>query len=289
MSDEKELVKVGVEGAIAGVTEGLGFRDLVQQFLGPFATELGTGLGYVGTVLRIKLGVRMMQRAKDMLARAVIQPSAVPPKLFLPLLENASLEEDGRLQECWAALLANAARPEVRIKLTPSFIEILKQLAPQEVGFLQSLTGYVLKHFPYWTSEAEPKKKYRDRSRRSEDIPVSSERLVRLWFKQSSVLEIQRVQELAQTYSADQAAFELTCNVFDFQNEMRVATQNLIRLGLIARFKPTESPFRVNTGGEPEHHEAKNDQFCLTSLGLAFVTACRKPKSDFRWTIPGMF
>jgi Abortive infection alpha len=293
MPDEKDLVKAGVKGAVEGIAEGLGFRDLVQQFLGPFASEVGTGLGYVGTVLRVKLGVQMMQRAKEMLTKAGIQPAIVAPKLFLPLLENASLEEEQRLQECWAALLANAARPDIHIKLTPSYIEILKQLSPPEVRFLQSLSRYVLKRFPRWTTEGEPKKKHRDRSHNPEQIAVEGSVLVKYWFKQTSVLNVERIRGLAQNKSEGQATFELTSNVMDLAAEIRVATQNLIRLGLIAYYKARDPLFPdspdTNTQKSSQSPEQQVQQYCVTSLGMAFVTACQKPTTDSGWTIPGLF
>jgi hypothetical protein len=139
MPDEKDLVKAGVEGAVAGAVEASGFRDLVQQFLGPLATEVGTGLGYVGAVLRIKLGLAMMKRASRMLSDAGIDPKRVAPKLFLPILEHASLEEDDYLQERWAALLANAADPSGAVPVSAAFPRILKDLCSEEVRILDKL------------------------------------------------------------------------------------------------------------------------------------------------------
>lgn len=133
------MVKAGVEGAVFGAIEGSGFRDLVQQFLGPLATEVGTGLGYVGTVLRMKLALSMMQKASKILFDAGIDPKAVAPKLFLPILEHASLEDDEYLQERWAALLANAASPDGSSQVHPSFAEILKELTASDAIFLSTI------------------------------------------------------------------------------------------------------------------------------------------------------
>jgi len=143
MADEKELLKLGVEAAVSGAIEGSGFRALVQQFLGPLATEVGTGLGYVGTVLRMKLGLSMMQKASKMLSEAGIDPKPVAPKLFLPILEHASLEDDDYLQERWAALLANGVSPEDCV-VSPSFPDILNQMSPREARLLDAIVDYVL-------------------------------------------------------------------------------------------------------------------------------------------------
>ena len=60
----------------------------------------------------------------------------VAPKLLVPILENASLEDDDYLQDLWAALLANAATRQGR-EILPSAPELLKQLNPWEVLLLE--------------------------------------------------------------------------------------------------------------------------------------------------------
>jgi hypothetical protein len=95
LPDEKDLVKAGVEGAVAGAMQGTGFKELVQQFLEPLASEAGTGLGYVGTVFRVKIGLLMMAKARKMLADADIEPRAeggVRPPYSVLLVRNVSFE-----------------------------------------------------------------------------------------------------------------------------------------------------------------------------------------------------
>lgn len=140
MADEKDLIKAGTEGVAAAVMQP--FRELLVQFLGPVTNELGTGLRYIAYPWRLKKGLRAMQKARRLLAEAGIEPHAVPPKLFLPILENASLEEDESLQERWAALLANAASPGGS-RIRRAFPEILKQLSPSDAAFLDDLFQYV--------------------------------------------------------------------------------------------------------------------------------------------------
>lgn len=76
-------------------------------------------------------------RAQKMLTGTVIQAGLLRMKTVVPVLQYASLEEDGYLQERWAALLANAA-----IERGPShaaFAEVLRQLTVQEVRFSDAL------------------------------------------------------------------------------------------------------------------------------------------------------
>lgn len=60
-----------------------------------------------------------------------------PLKLSMPLLENASLEDDDELQEKWANLLANTLTQKKDIR--PAYIEILKELSSIEVKILDKI------------------------------------------------------------------------------------------------------------------------------------------------------
>jgi hypothetical protein len=60
----------------------------------------------------------------------------VPPKLALPIVENASLEEDNELQDLWANLLTSALDPKFNGKVRMAFIDILKQLEVMDVHVL---------------------------------------------------------------------------------------------------------------------------------------------------------
>ena len=64
-------------------------------------------------------------------------PQAVSPRLFLPILDRASIEDDEDLHSRWAALLANAGTSPNSVH--PSFIEILRQLTPDDAHLLDKL------------------------------------------------------------------------------------------------------------------------------------------------------
>jgi hypothetical protein len=79
----------------------------------------------------------MYQKTERMLTDAGIDPHAVPPRLFLPMIENASMQDDEDLHTRWAALLANAAASPDSVH--PSFIEVLRQLTPRDAKLLDEL------------------------------------------------------------------------------------------------------------------------------------------------------
>lgn len=68
-----------------------------------------------------------------------LDPKPVPPRVFVPLLESASIENDGGLQQKWAGLLATAADPRRDDPLSPCFVEILRQISPFEARLLHGI------------------------------------------------------------------------------------------------------------------------------------------------------
>jgi hypothetical protein len=124
--------------------------DVIKRIAGPLADEIGESLALLARPYRIALSVKMFQKTQRMLKESGLPAQPVPPRLFLPMLEAASIENDEDLHTKWSALLANAASsPD---KVHPSFIEILKQLTPDDARLLDKL---------YTATNANANKKYR--------------------------------------------------------------------------------------------------------------------------------
>jgi hypothetical protein len=114
--------------------------DLINKLAGPLAEEVGLTLGQKAYEYRVRNAIKILGRVEQMLSEAGIEPARIPPRFLLPALEAASVEDDATLQGKWAALLANAADPNQSAN-RPSFVEVLKQLTPEEVAFLDSLAA----------------------------------------------------------------------------------------------------------------------------------------------------
>ncbi|GAB3843659.1 hypothetical protein GCM10028822_00060 [Hymenobacter terrigena] len=111
-------------------------KPFLAKVLGPSTEELGeVGREYVKK-WRTGNAAQTAAQASTMLDDAGIAPQPVAPKVLLPLLEAASLEDDEFLRTQWAALLANAATPHRKVPVEPGFVEILKQLTPVQVRIL---------------------------------------------------------------------------------------------------------------------------------------------------------
>ncbi len=61
---------------------------------------------------------------------------AVPPKFAIPIIFNASIEEDNDLQDMWCKLLTNCSDPTFRVEIRYAFIEIIKNLTPFDAKLL---------------------------------------------------------------------------------------------------------------------------------------------------------
>ncbi|GAB6181777.1 hypothetical protein JCM14036_30960 [Desulfotomaculum defluvii] len=89
--------------------------------------------------LRVKNQVRILCKAKKFFDKNGLSPKKIPVKVIVPLLENGSLEEDIFIQDKWTSLLINAADPNNMGNILISYIEILKQISPEEARILDFL------------------------------------------------------------------------------------------------------------------------------------------------------
>jgi hypothetical protein len=126
MTDEGDIVT-------SGAGEKIG--DLVNKLAGPLAEEVGMMLGDKIRVYRVKNWIKTCQKTEHVLRDAGLPANAVPPRLFLPIMEAASVEDNETIQDMRAGLLATASQDTDAV--SPSFVETLKQLTPAEARYLQ--------------------------------------------------------------------------------------------------------------------------------------------------------
>jgi hypothetical protein len=112
---------------------------LLARLFGPACDEIGLALQESMRIHRLKNSVRVLRKARQFLEKSNIDPQTVEPRILVPLLEGASLEEDERLSDKWAALLANSLSPSSHTKVLPGFVNILTQLSPPEAKILDLL------------------------------------------------------------------------------------------------------------------------------------------------------
>jgi hypothetical protein len=112
--------------------EAVGF---LQRVLGPFA-EAGDFLSEKIRFYRWHSSLKTVKRAEEIAREHGVSPKEVPLKTLVPLLEKASLEDDGsELIEKWATLLAQAsADPDLVHSI---YVDVLSRLRPEDVVVLE--------------------------------------------------------------------------------------------------------------------------------------------------------
>ena len=106
-----------------------------QQLFGPSAEQLGLIVGDHVRFYRMKNLLAIKEKVDHVFQEKGIDPSArryLKLAVGLPLLEKASYQDDGFLQEMWANLIANSLRSDDEVgglSLDITYVEILHQLS----------------------------------------------------------------------------------------------------------------------------------------------------------------
>lgn len=141
MSDVEEIAKavqkasdLGVKALETGERVGGFFAQVFKEPITEVAGMLTDRLKFA----RWKRLVEMQSQVNEILStRHIAETRSVPPKLALPLLEEASLEEDTDLQKLWSHLLANAMDPSFIGDIRTGFVEMIKGLTALDARILE--------------------------------------------------------------------------------------------------------------------------------------------------------
>jgi hypothetical protein len=231
---------------------------LISKLGGPLCEEFGLILADKAREYRARNAVKIFLRTQCMLKHAGISPKAIPPRLLLPAFEASSVEDNDVLQERWAALIANAASTGGSGTVLPSFVEVLKQLTPEEAIFLikirqQKATTFELAGVRVLGAHPVPA----DRGR-----PLGG------------------FQALRSIYIVGQPSA-----IKDNIEKLSLIVNDLVRLGILDRMPwyPSdiiqESPFSANLNMLSMHetHSPGESDYFLTPFGVAFIDACTAP------------
>lgn len=143
MTDQTDITKIA-EAAAEVSKLGTQAVKTSEKILRGFAKILGEpakdAAGLIGDslkFLRWERQLRYVDRYNKILEeRGIVHFKAVPPKFALPMISQASLEENDELQDLWARLTANAMDPNFKLELRYAYIEIIKSLNPLDVKML---------------------------------------------------------------------------------------------------------------------------------------------------------
>jgi len=140
--------KAAEEAAKAGgklVDAGRELAAFARTVLGAGFAELGGAFADWASAYRYEQAVKLAERVHRAHQRRGIAGHTVPipPRLGIPLLQQATLEDDGALLDMWAGLISNATDPHRRTEARRSYCGLLSSMEPLDALVLREL--YVCK------------------------------------------------------------------------------------------------------------------------------------------------
>lgn len=124
-------------------------KDFLSKLIGPSVEEMGLLIADNIKFFRFKNQVRILTKAQDFIVKKDISVKQIPVKVLVPLLENASLEEDEELQDKWSNMICNMADSESNL-INHVFPYILGQLSNEEYVALEKLKKEEDEHWIQW-------------------------------------------------------------------------------------------------------------------------------------------
>jgi hypothetical protein len=138
MMDESQTVRAIAQASekIADLATRAG--GFISKVVGGPSSEIAGVAQDWARFYRYKNLIQIADRVDAILRHRQLEgkTTTIPLRLALPMLEAAGLEDDGTLQDIWARLIVNSIDPSFKQPLHPSFIEIVRQLSPDEAIIL---------------------------------------------------------------------------------------------------------------------------------------------------------
>jgi hypothetical protein len=148
MTDEQAKATQEVARTTGKLTEAVEkVGGFISKVIGGASTQFGGILEDWAKYYRYKNLWVIADKVEAIQARRKLdgQTIPIPPRAAIPMLESASLEDNDVLQEIWARLIANSTDPNFNEPPHPGYIEIIRQMSPDEAIILnsfQKIDGY---------------------------------------------------------------------------------------------------------------------------------------------------
>ena len=150
MSGVEEIAKVIQEKAKLG-QKGLSIAEKVGGFFAKLFKEPAVEVsGMITDKLRFIRWKRMIEITDEVNAilaqRGIVETRAVTPKIALPIMEEASLEDNPDIRFLWNHLLANAMDPSFNGEIRYGFVDMIKNITGLEAKILNDFYNLLQKN-----------------------------------------------------------------------------------------------------------------------------------------------
>jgi hypothetical protein len=229
--------------------------EIIKSLAGTAADEVNRMLSDAHRCYRSARQRILIEKAGALIARCSGRPAEVSPKILLPLLDYVAVEDNERLLDAWAALLANAALPQEDFSVAPVFVETLKHLSPVEATFLLSLHDLIV-HL------------------HQESLPweFSAAHAIYLGTDVDLLIRYLKLGLGRPTETREQALRNIPGDLRDFM----AILDNLERQNLLLYHLDMEAPGWGTPAGIPGMDPVRI--YHLTTLGYQFIRACQPPR-----------
>lgn len=129
-------------------TKAIEAVNKVGSFLSKALGEpIEEAIGMIGDKLKFmrwERQIRLIDKVEEISQNRKIigKEIPIPPKLFIPIMENASLEDNNTLQDIWARLIVSSQDEKTSKNVRVAYIDIIKQLEDVDVMFLDKLYNW---------------------------------------------------------------------------------------------------------------------------------------------------
>lgn len=120
-------------------------ESLLAKLLGTTFFEIGETWGDKVKFRRFKNQVEIFSKANDLLKKKGINAKPIAFKHLVTLVDLASLEEEPKIQEKWANIIANLSTYDSMEIFNKNCISLLNLLSPDEINILDYLYGEFVK------------------------------------------------------------------------------------------------------------------------------------------------
>jgi hypothetical protein len=122
--------------------------SFISKIVGGASSQIGGMLEDNAKLYRYKNLLKIADEVEAIHTQRRVEGKTIPIslRLAIPMLDSAALEDDETLQKVWARLIANSTDPDFKEALHPGYIEIIRQMSPDEAIILGSFLK--MKNYP---------------------------------------------------------------------------------------------------------------------------------------------
>lgn len=143
MSEIQKTIQSVSETTGKAIDAGTRVGAFIAKIGGEGIVQLGGSFADWARVYRYNNLLKLIDRVDEIHKARSVEGKTIPvaPKYLIPILENASLEEDSEIIDLWSGLLANAADPTREFEVRRLYIQILSNLDPMDAQILEFLAN----------------------------------------------------------------------------------------------------------------------------------------------------